>query len=346
MLLRLYFCLHRHIVVVARRVKLLYAVRMTETNLSGIDRIELMQTFIRIVEAGSLSGAAARLGTSQPTISRRLQTLERLLGLKLLQRTTHIMKLTDDGERCYSHAKELVASWNAMEDDLRGATDEPRGLLRVLVPHAFGQDQLIKPLKDYLYRYPKMSVEWMLNDRRPDFIAEGIDCAIQVGAVTDPSVVAILLAEVPRIVVAAPELLSNKPLPTHPEQLLDFHWIALNSFYRNEVVLSHKTNGEIQRFSIEPQLSTDSLYALRNAALAGLGAGIASTWVISDDLAQGRLVHLAPDWHGLPLPIYLVYPHASFYPARLRAFLDIMRQAMPSLAGTQLPSKKSRSTPR
>lgn len=332
--------------VVARRVKLLYAVRMTETNLSGIDRIELMQTFIRIVEAGSLSGAAARLGTSQPTISRRLQTLERLLGLKLLQRTTHIMKLTDDGERCYSHAKELVASWNAMEDDLRGATDEPRGLLRVLVPHAFGQDQLIKPLKDYLYRYPKMSVEWTLNDRRPDFIAEGIDCAIQVGAVTDPSVVAILLAEVPRIVVAAPELLSNKPLPTHPEQLLDFHWIALNSFYRNEVVLSHKTNGEIQRFSIEPQLSTDSLYALRNAALAGLGAGIASTWVISDDLAQGRLVHLAPDWHGLPLPIYLVYPHASFYPARLRAFLDIMRQAMPSLAGTQLPSKKSRSTPR
>ncbi|CND35607.1 LysR family transcriptional regulator [Yersinia frederiksenii] len=346
MLLRLYFCLHRHIVVVARRVKLLYAVRMTETNLSGIDRIELMQTFIRIVEAGSLSGAAARLGTSQPTISRRLQTLERLLGLKLLQRTTHIMKLTDDGERCYSHAKELVASWNAMEDDLRGATDEPRGLLRVLVPHAFGQDQLIKPLKDYLNRYPKMSVEWTLNDRRPDFIAEGIDCAIQVGAVTDPSVVAILLAEVPRIVVAAPELLNNKQLPTHPEQLLDFHWIALNSFYRNEVVLSHKTNGEIQRFSIEPQLSTDSLYALRNAALAGLGAGIASTWVISDDLAQGRLVHLAPDWHGLPLPIYLVYPHASFYPARLRAFLDIMRQAMPSLAGTQLPSKKSRSTPR
>ncbi|WP_145527907.1 LysR family transcriptional regulator [Yersinia frederiksenii] len=319
---------------------------MTEPNLSGIDRIELMQTFIRIVEAGSLSGAAARLGTSQPTVSRRLQTLERLLGLKLLQRTTHIMKLTDDGERCYSHAKELVESWNTMEDDLRGATDEPRGLLRVLVPHAFGQDQLIKPLKDYLNRYPKMSVEWTLNDRRPDFIAEGIDCAIQVGAVTDPSVVAILLAEVPRIVIAAPELLSNKRIPTHPEQLLDFHWIALNSFYRNEVVLSHKTNGEIQRFSIEPQLSTDSLYALRNAALAGLGAGIASTWVISDDLAQGRLVHLAPDWHGLPLPIYLVYPHASFYPARLRAFLDIMRQAMPSLAGTQLPSKKSRNTPR
>ncbi|WP_145578008.1 LysR family transcriptional regulator [Yersinia mollaretii] len=312
---------------------------MIEPNLASTDRIELMQTFIRIVEAGSLSGAAVRLGISQPTISRRLQTLERLLGLKLLQRTTHTMKLTDDGERCYAHAKALINSWNIMEDDLRSATDEPRGLLRVLVPHAFGQDQLIKPLKEYLHRYPKMSVEWILNDRRPDFIAEGIDCAIQVGAVTDPSVVAILLAEVPRIVVAAPELLADKPIPTHPEQLQDFQWLALNTFYCNEVVLSHKTDGEISRLAIQPQLSTDSLYALRNAALAGLGAGIASTWVISDDLAQGRLVHLTPDWHGLPLPVYLVYPYASFYPARLRAFLDIMRQAMPSLAGTQSPTK-------
>ncbi|HHG9984180.1 TPA: LysR family transcriptional regulator, partial [Yersinia enterocolitica] len=88
---------------------------MIEPSLIGIDRIELMQTFIRIVEAGSLSAAAARLGTSQPTISRRLQTLERLLGLKLLQRTTHVMKLTDDGERCYSHAKALVENWNRME---------------------------------------------------------------------------------------------------------------------------------------------------------------------------------------------------------------------------------------
>ncbi|HEI6966183.1 TPA: LysR family transcriptional regulator [Yersinia enterocolitica] len=315
---------------------------MTEPNVASIDRIELMQTFIRIVEAGSLSGAAVRLGTSQPTISRRLQTLERLLGLKLLQRTTHIMKLTDDGERCYAHAKALVNSWDTMADDLRGATDEPRGLLRVLVPHAFGQDQLIPPLNDYLHRYPKMRVEWMLSDRRPDFIAEGIDCAIQVGAVTDPSAVAILLAEIPRIVVAAPELVGNNPLPTHPEQLQNIPWLAFNSFYRHEVVLSHKVEGEIYRLAIQPKLSTDSLYALRNAALAGLGAGIASTWMISDDIEQGRLVHLTPDWRGLPLPLYLVYPHASFYPARLRAFLDIMRQAMPHLSGTQRPSLPQR----
>ncbi|MBU1817616.1 MAG: LysR family transcriptional regulator, partial [Gammaproteobacteria bacterium] len=131
---------------------------MTDPTIPGADRIELLQTFVRIVEAGSLSAAAQLLGTSQPTVSRRLQTLERHLGLKLLQRSTHVMKLTEDGERCFAHAKELLHSWTAMEDDLRGTADTPRGTLRVVAPHAFGQNQLIAPLMDYLGRYPEVSV--------------------------------------------------------------------------------------------------------------------------------------------------------------------------------------------
>ena len=119
-----------------------------------MDKIKAMQTFVRIVEAGSLSAAAAQLGTTQPTISRRLQTLERSLGLRLLQRSTHAMRLTVDGERCYERAKELLTNWAAFESDLRGASEEPDGILRVVVPHAFGQDRLIKPLADYLRRYP------------------------------------------------------------------------------------------------------------------------------------------------------------------------------------------------
>ena len=123
------------------------------TQPPGADRIELMQTFVRIVEAGSLSAAAQQLGTSQPTVSRRLQALERSLGIKLLQRSTHVMKLTEDGDRCFAHAKALLEDWRAMEDDLRGTADTPRGTLRVLAPHAFGQDQFIAPLMAYLRRY-------------------------------------------------------------------------------------------------------------------------------------------------------------------------------------------------
>lgn len=312
---------------------------MNKSSLAGTDRIELMQTFVRIVEAGSLSAAAARLETSQPTISRRLQALEKLLGLKLVQRTTHVMKLTEDGERCYAHAKTLLESWQGIEDDLRGVTEEPQGVLRVLAPHAFGQDQMIAPLQSYLQRYPKMTVDWMLSDRRPDFIAEGIDCAVHVGPVTDPSVVALLVAEVPRIVIGTPALLAQRPLPRHPQQLQDLPWLSLNIFYRHSVTLSHEQSGEMQRFDIQPRLMTDSLYALRNAALAGMGVGIASSWVVAEDIARGELLHLAPEWQASALPVYLVYPHARYYPARLRMFLALMKEVMPALSGTQHPGR-------
>lgn len=311
---------------------------MKESLLSGIDRIELMHTFVRIVESGSLSAAAVRLSTTQPTISRRLQSLERLLGVKLLQRTTHVMKLTDDGERCFAHAQELVERWQAIEDDLRGAAEEPKGVLRVLVPHAFGQDQMIAPLQDYLQRYPKMTIEWMLSDRRPDFIAEGIDCAVHVGALTDPSVVALLVAEVPRIVVAAPALLDNASDIDQPAALAELPWVALSTFYRQEVVLNNE-QGNTQRIDIRPQLLTDSLYALRNSVLAGMGVGIASSWAVKEDIEQGRLRHLCPDWHAAPLPVYLVYPYARFYPAKLRQFLALMREVLPVIGGTQRPAK-------
>lgn len=294
------------------------------------DRVELMQTFVRIVEAGSLSAAAAQLGTTQPTISRRLQNLERSLGLRLLQRSTHAMKLTEDGERCFGRAKELVAGWEAFEADLRGAGDEPEGTLRVVVPHAFGQQQLVGPLAEFLRRHSRVTVEWLLYDRTPEFIADGIDCAIHVGEVSDPSVVAIRLAQVPRIVVAAPAVLDGLAMPSHPNELAMLPWLSLRTFYRNEVTLTHAVTGESQRLAFRPRVGTDSLYALRSAAALGLGVAVASAWLMAEDIAQGRLLHLVPEWQASSLPMYLIYPYASFYPAKLRRFVETMRQCVPA----------------
>jgi DNA-binding transcriptional LysR family regulator len=303
----------------------------------AVDRIELMQTFVRIVEAGSLSAAAAQLGTTQPTVSRRLQALERFLGLRLLQRSTHVTKLTEDGERCFERARELLANWAALESDLRGVGDEPEGTLRVIAPHAFGQHQLVGPVTEYLKRYPRVAVEWLLHDRRPDFIADGIDCAIQVGDVDDPSTVAIKLSEVPRIVVAAPSVAAAAVPATldEPAGLAALPWLSLRTFYRTEVQLAPLAGGPPQRITIRPRMSTDSLYALRDAALRGLGAAVVSAWVVADDIAQGDLLHLAPQWRAPPLPVYLVYPHARFYPAKLRRFVELMRQALPAAVRSQ-----------
>ncbi|SET21242.1 DNA-binding transcriptional regulator, LysR family [Stigmatella erecta] len=300
------------------------------------DRLELMQTFIRIVEAGSLSSAAAQMGTTQPTVSRRLQALERSLGLRLLQRSTHAMKLTEDGARCYERAKELLANWEMFEAGLRGASDEPEGTLRVVVPHAFGQQLLVEPLTDYLNRHARVSVEWLLHDRAVDFIADGIDCAIHVGEVQDPSVVAIRVAEVPRIVAAAPQVLAGLPVPSHPDELARLPWLSLRTFYRNEISLTHVATGEVQPIVFHPRLSTDSLYAIRSAAVKGLGVCVASAWVLHEDLVSGRLVHLVPGWRAAPLPMYLLYPYARFHPARLRRFVELMRETIPAALAVAL----------
>ena len=304
-------------------------------NAAGLtDRIELMYTFVRIVEAGSMSAAALQMGTSQPTVSRRLQLLERSLGLRLLQRSTHAMKLTEDGERCYERAKELLADWGAFEADLRGAGTEAEGHLRVVAPHAFGQQHLVTPLARFMRENPKVTVDWQLHDRGPDFVVDGVDCAIQVGAVSDPSAVAIRVAEVPRIVVAAPALLAGVPPVVHARDLAGLPWLSLTQFYRKEITLTHVSTGETCRLRFQPRLSTDSLYAMRSAAVAGVGVGVSSTWLLDDNLADGSLQQLLPQWQAEPLPVYIVYPHARYYPAKLRRFVDLMRESMPTAMDT------------
>lgn len=302
-----------------------------------IDRIELMRTFIRIVEAGSLSSAARQLETTQATVSRRLQSLESMLGSRLILRTTHAMKLTDDGERCYQHARQVVDAWLALEDEMSIADERPVGVLRVRAPHAFGQQQLLGPLVSFLQRYPQLAVEWMLNDKTVDFLSDNIDCAIRVGAEVDPATVSVLLAEVPRSLVVAPELLSRYPALAIPQDLSRLPWVAISTFYQHEVELQHQEDSRELSFGIVPCLSTDSVYVARNTALAGLGAAIVSSWAVTEDIAAGRLIEPFPQWRASPLPVHLVYPWARYYPTRLRKFLDLMREVMPQVSGMQRP---------
>ena len=298
------------------------------------DRIELIQTFVRIVQAGSLSAAAAQMGTTQPTISRRLQQLERSLGLRLLQRSTHAMKLTEDGERCFERAKDLLSGWDAFESDLRGAGVEASGSLRVVVPHAFGQQQLISPLAEFMRRHPRINVDWTLHERPTDFVAQGLDCAIHVGEVTDSSLVAIKLAEVPRIMVARPEVLAGHKVEA-PGDLSALPWLAISLFYRRQVSLQHAHSGERADVAIQPRLISDNLHALTNAVLEGLGVCIVSAWMVAEHVKSGRLVEVLPEWRPDSLPVSVLYPYARYYPARLRLFIDLMKEVMPAAVGAE-----------
>ncbi|MFM2484955.1 LysR family transcriptional regulator [Celerinatantimonas yamalensis] len=312
---------------------------MNKNLINQADRIALLQTWVRIVEAGSLSAAARQMDTSQPTISRRLKALEQRLNCKLLLRTTHQIKLTEDGENCYQQAKILLEQWQSIEDRLNQTDTQLTGHLRVRAPHAFGKEQLLEPLLSYLAHHPNMRIDWQLHDKTPNFIADNIDCAIHLGPVTEPNVVAELVAHVPRIIVAAPTLVKTPPIQI--ESLQDYPWIAFSNFYRHELTLTEQTTHTRCSLTLNPTLATDNIDVAARAAIAGVGLAMLSAWLVEPMLARGELIQLMPQWQATSLPLYLVYPYANYYPARLRQFLEAMRHGIKHMSGIEPKTRRS-----
>jgi DNA-binding transcriptional LysR family regulator len=309
----------------------------TERDSGGQDRIALLQTFVRVAQARSFSAAAQQLGLTQPTVSRRVQVLEAQLGVRLVQRSTRGLRLTEEGARCLALADGLVDRWQQLEEALGLGEALPGGRLRIRVPHAFGQAALVDVLAGFLEAHPGVTAEWMLDDTLPDFSREDVDCAILVGAVSHPNLVAQVLGQVARIVVAAPTLIERLggELGAEPQAWATAPWLSLNTFYTDEVLLHRRSDGVEQRLQIQPRMGTNSLFALGRAARQGLGLAVMSRWTVLEDLAAGRLQQVLPQWEATPLPVSIVYPSRRLQPARLRAFVALMREALPRLEGIE-----------
>lgn len=300
---------------------------MNDFSNSSSDRLELMSTFIRIVDSKNLSAAALSLNTTQPTISRRLKTLEQSLGLKLIQRTTHKMQMTEEGRRFYHHAKDIIERWAAIEAEMLGAKTSPTGVLRVQVPQALGIGKFNNVLSKYLQNYPQVDIEWILSDKTPDFISDNLDCAIKVGNIDDPTLIAMKILELPRIIAASKDLFSNPKKISHPSELTGYPWLSFKTHYLDQISLFNIKTSEEARLKIHSRFSTDSLLALREVALEGLGVGVFSKWIIEKDLQDGRLIQLCKDWQAVSLPVYLIYPQSRLKPAKLQKFIELIKQA-------------------
>jgi DNA-binding transcriptional LysR family regulator len=234
------------------------------------DRIALLETFVRIVEAGSLSAAAPLLRTTQPTISRRLRTLEGIAGRAPAAALHARHALTLDGERCYERARICWPTGPPSRPMWAATGAEPEGLLRVAVPHAFGQDKFVAPLADFLRAYPRVSVEWLLVDDVPTSLAARHRLRDPGRPADRPIAGGDPLAAVPRIVVGAPSLLAGAPCRSDPGALAALPWLALQTFYRDELCSRMRSRTRAAG-ALRPRVSTDSLYALRSAALHGAG---------------------------------------------------------------------------
>lgn len=292
------------------------------------NQLTLMNNFVHIVSAGSFSRAAQLLNTSQPTVSRQLRMLESHLNIKLLNRNTRGISLSEAGRRYYEYSRLMSQDLDRFEGELRDESNSSCGLLRVVVPSGFGQSRLLEVAAQYLKANPATRLEWKISDAPPRFVEDAVDCAIQVDALKDELVVARKLGDVNKIIVAAPELLSRCGELRHPEQLARLPWVTLSNHHCSAIQLQNQ-DGEIRKVDISPSFMADSVPVARQAALQQIGAALISSCAVAEDVAAGTLAHVLPEWSGLPVSIYLTYPKSNHYPLKFRRFVDLIKSLPP-----------------
>lgn len=284
------------------------------------DRILLMQTFVQVVEAGNLSSAARQLNTTQPTVTRRIGSLERFLGVTLLVRSTHHVELTEVGTRCYASARVLLEDWKNFETEVRDGLQHASGKLRVSVPSSLLEQATVLITK-FLEIHPGVDVELTQSERVPDFASEHIDCALYIGELKDGQVSSIALRSMRMIVVAAPSLIDAVGNPENPNELSRMPWIGSQMVAREGIVLQNLSGNETTRVPINLRLCTESSQSALKAALEGAGVTITFDWMVSDDILNGRLVQIMPEWQGGTQVLCLVHAKKRIISTALLSFI-------------------------
>lgn len=278
---------------------------------------------MRVVESGSLSAAARHLRLSPAAVSRRLASLERQLGGALVVRTTRRLQVTDAGRRYYEQAVRILRDIEDAQATVRGAR-AVRGRLRVSAPVTFGLAWVCPAVPALLRKHPELQLDLHLEDRVVDLVAEGLDVAIRIG-VEPPessSVVARRLGRYGRYVVASPAYLRRRPRPKEPTALAAHD--ALLHVPDDRAVTPWIFSREGREVRVEPRgtLRTNVVFALRDAALAGLGVALLPEWLVADDVAAGRLRVLVSDWSAPRLDVIALHRAELRGAPRVRAFLE------------------------
>lgn len=297
----------------------------------ALDRITLLETFVRIAERGSISAAARDLGLSQPSVSRQLAELEHRFGAQLARRTTHELSLTPAGLDLLGDARQLIDSWNAMTERHGQGQTDISGRLKIVAPVALGQLHLADTMLQFQSTFPKVSIDWQLEDEPIRFAETGCDCWIKVGTVPDDSLIVRPLAHVERLVVAAASLASQHIVKT-PSDLERVPFAALDPFDGARIMLQSKTS-KVQHIGPEVAVSTNNIFALHRAALMGTGAAVLPLWFVEDDLKAGRLVDILPGWRAPTLTINIAYLPGRHQPIRLKKFVDHLYEGIAGLPG-------------
>ena len=290
------------------------------------DSIQEMAVFARVVGAGSLSAAARELGLSPALVSRRLAALESRLGVRLINRTTRSLHLTDDGSTYYEACARVLADIEEADATVSAGRVEPRGTLRVALPASFGHQHIAPLIPRFAERFPQIQLALSLSDRTVNLIEEGFDLAVRIAHLEDSSLTARKLAPNRRVVCASPAYLARHGAPRTPDELARHNCLTTTDFAMN---WDYKgPDGKPGSVRVTGRYACDSWEVLREWARAGLGIALKSTWDVHRLLAEGSLVEVCPGYtfHS-DVAIYAVYPSRRFLPAKTRVFIEFLAES-------------------
>jgi len=292
-----------------------------------MDRFLEMKTLVAVVDAGSFIGAAEPLGMSKAAVSRHVSDLENRLGVRLLQRTTRRLSLTDEGQAFYARSKDALALVDEAETEIRSRSSEASGVVRVNAPQTFGVLHLAPLWGCFMDANPRVSLEVTLSDRLVDVVDEGFDLAIRIATLPNSTLVSKKLASTRVMLCAAPAYLERVGTPSHPADLALHQVIAYSywagrdewTFTGPEGVVSVKTRARLYANNGDTCLA---------AALSGQGIILQPSFLVAEDVRAGRLVELMPEYRSIELGIYAVYPTRKQLALKVRRLIDYLAEAL------------------
>jgi DNA-binding transcriptional LysR family regulator len=292
-----------------------------------MDRLQAMTTFVAVVDSGGFASAARKLNQSPPVVTRAVAELEDRLGLRLLTRTTRVVRVTDAGARFAEDCRRILADIEEAETAATGTHAAPRGTLTITAPVLFGQLHVTPILVSYLQQFPEVEAQCVFVDRMVNVVEEGIDVAVRIGELPDSSLQAIRVGRVRRVLVAAPAYLAAHGTPQRPDDLAA-HTTVLAAGVSPVSEWRFSDAGKPLMQRLQPRLRTTTNDSALAAALAGLGITRLLSYQVAAQVRSGALRVVLPDFETAPLPVHVVHHEGRRATQKVRAFVELAVQQL------------------
>lgn len=288
-----------------------------------MDRLNSMTIFVAVVDAESFTAAAEKIALSRAQVSKSVKQLESHLGARLLNRTTRRLSLTETGRVYYERCKSILHDIEEIENIAGEQTGKVHGRLNISAPTSFGILHLKQAIPEYLKRYPQVQISLSLSDRFIDVVAEGFDVVLRIAELEDSSLIARKIAPCQRVFCASPDYLEQNGMPETPQALSTHQCLTYSNELKPDDWILHGPDGS-KTIKVSGPLCSDNGDILSAAAVNGLGIALLPTFIIGEELRQGRLKQILPDYCPPEISIYAVFPSRRYLSAKVRTFVDFL----------------------